>query len=266
MLRKVPPLIHFCKLAFFFVRKILATSDFKTTVFSTTLINNSPFSPSHHPRLKPWNARTKIYVLNFVKNARAVGTGEKAFRSPSVNTASVDICSAKFIWMVNLSPPFLWWRTCQGNWGQEPNQDYNAKLKIIKILALLLWQKCCWVDPWIYLNILDISHRVLKIIVHSQWTLYVGDSPPEVSTHKFKWPFKHVFKWDHITNQKQLIPSTIILTVKLGRVVTYRQELQPIKLHDSFITWNREFTLQVTLPLPVDVQTYYHKAYRYQTW
>ena len=55
------------------------------------------------------------------------------------------------------------------------------------------------------------------------------------------------------SNTKSITPTTMPMTTKLGRVVTYHETLQPIKSYDPLITWYFEImwqTKNVISPLP----------------
>ena len=51
--------------------------------------------------------------------------------------------------------------------------------------------------------------------------------------HKITWYFNHLVLEDHLTNESHCISiTTVPMTTKLGRMVTYIERLQPIKSHD----------------------------------
>ena len=52
-----------------------------------------------------------------------------------------------------------------------------------------------------------------------------------------RWGVDHVVLWDLITSQKHISTSTKPMVTKLGRVVTYSEELTLIKLRNSSMTW-----------------------------
>ena len=73
-----------------------------------------------------------------------------------------------------------------------------------------------------------------------------GDLPWGTFTHKVIWSFKQMVMWDRVTRWKQYISnSTIPITTKFFRMVTYDEGLQPIKSHDSLITWSHKFTWKI---------------------
>ena len=64
---------------------------------------------------------------------------------------------------------------------------------------------------------------------------------------------------DHLTNQTHCISTTrMSMATKLGRMVTYLDDLLPIKSHDPLITQSFEIILSLYL--------HYHSAYGQQTW
>ena len=61
---------------------------------------------------------------------------------------------------------------------------------------------------------------------------------------------------------KLYISNTIVpMATKLDRMVTYHEELPPIKLHERLIKWYCEITWQTK-----KLYLYYHNTYGYQTW
>lgn len=52
--------------------------------------------------------------------------------------------------------------------------------------------------------------------------------------------------WDHVTSwQHYISTTTMLISTKVGSVMTYRQRLPIIKLHDPLITWSCEITWQI---------------------
>ena len=57
----------------------------------------------------------------------------------------------------------------------------------------------------------------------------------------------------HVTNYKHISTTRMLMTTKLGRMVTYPYGLLPIKSHDALIWWSCEITWQtknIKSPLP----------------
>ena len=75
-----------------------------------------------------------------------------------------------------------------------------------------------------------------------KWWLNLSDSPP---SHKY-WTFDEVVLQDHMTNQHHYIYTTTVpMTTKFDRVVTYYEEVQLTKLFDPSNTWFCEITWQI---------------------
>ena len=58
---------------------------------------------------------------------------------------------------------------------------------------------------------------------------------------------------DHVTNFKNISTTSVPVTTKHGKVVTYVDGFLPIKSYDPFITWSSEITWQtktIASPLP----------------
>ena len=56
---------------------------------------------------------------------------------------------------------------------------------------------------------------------------------PRIKSHN---PFKHVFFWDNVTNQKRFIPiTTVPEATKVCSSVTYSDAVLSIKSHDHLI-------------------------------
>ena len=75
-----------------------------------------------------------------------------------------------------------------------------------------------------------------------------GNLPWWAPAHKVKWPFDHVVLWNHVTNYNRCISTTIVpMASKLGRMVTYDDELLPVKSHDPLVTLSWEITWQTKI-------------------
>ena len=86
-----------------------------------------------------------------------------------------------------------------------------------------------------------------------------GDSLWETLTHKVTC--KNVFLQEHVTNWKQYISSTTVpMSTKLVRLVTYLERLQPIYLLDPLVMWFWKIKWQTKTN-----NTQYHCTYGQQT-
>ena len=63
-------------------------------------------------------------------------------------------------------------------------------------------------------------------------------SPQWMPTHKVTWSFGHVILQDMMVIYIKRVP----MATKLGRMMTYLNELLPLKSHDTLITWTCEIT------------------------
>ena len=57
-------------------------------------------------------------------------------------------------------------------------------------------------------------------------------------THKITWALNHVVLWDHETSWNHYTSNTTMpMTTKLVRGLTYHKEVPPIRSHDQIIRW-----------------------------
>ena len=64
-------------------------------------------------------------------------------------------------------------------------------------------------------------------------------------THIITWHFDHLVLEDHVTNENHCITiTTVPMATKLGRMVTYLERFQHIKLHNPLTMWPCKITWQ----------------------
>ena len=106
----------------------------------------------------------------------------------------------------------------------------------------ILWSRSL-AKPHEKLNMLFLHFT--KTNNHQTWQN--GDLLWAASSQKVTWPCHRVVLKSYITNQKHYISSAtmLIMTTKFSRVVTYLEDLLPIKSHEPFITWPCEIMWQI---------------------
>ena len=84
--------------------------------------------------------------------------------------------------------------------------------------------------------------------IYGHKTKQYGDLPWLLFTHKIIWRYNHVVLWDHITNLKHCVSTTIMLmATKYGWVMTYLAWLLPMKSHDHIIRWSCKIIWQTRI-------------------
>ena len=90
----------------------------------------------------------------------------------------------------------------------------------------------------------EVTYKLNTLYLHFHKTnrhqiLQGGDLPWGTFTHKVIWSFKQMVMWDRVTRWKQYISnSTIPITTKFFRMLTYDEGLQPIKSHNHLVMWS----------------------------
>ena len=79
-----------------------------------------------------------------------------------------------------------------------------------------------------------------KEIIYGHKTWQDSNLPQFPLTHKVKWPYDHLVLRYHVTMEKHISTATMLMTTKLGKMITYLEWLIPIKSHNCIITWNRK--------------------------
>ena len=89
---------------------------------------------------------------------------------------------------------------------------------------------------------------------YGHYTWQDGNLLWRTPTRKVTWPFHIVFLQDHVTNWNHYISTTTMsMTIKLCRVVSYYHELPPLNSRKPLITWSYKITSQtktIISPLP----------------
>ena len=79
-------------------------------------------------------------------------------------------------------------------------------------------------------------------------TFQDGNVPWLAPALKVTWPFDHVVLGDHVRNWNHYISTTTMpMTTRVGRVVTYLEWLLPVMSHDHMITWSNKITWQTKI-------------------
>ena len=98
--------------------------------------------------------------------------------------------------------------------------------------------------------------------------LVAGDLPRRTPSHIVTWCFDQVISWDHVSNQNHYVSATaVLIAIKLGKTVSYFEQLSPIKLLDPLITCSCKLMWQTIIiimsPLSLFITT---KLGRFVTW
>ena len=113
----------------------------------------------------------------------------------------------------------------------------------------------------------DLSESIWNLVLHLLKTLYLhyhntfrhqncrgGVLKWVAPTHNVTWPFHHMVLRDNVTNWKHYIFTTRVpMAIKLGRMVTYRNDLRSKKSEESCVKQEH-------------LNLHYHDEYDYQTW
>ena len=62
------------------------------------------------------------------------------------------------------------------------------------------------------------------------------------SPNKVKCPFDNMVLGDHFTNSKHVSTTSMLMTTKLGRMLTYLEGFLPRELLDPLVTWSYKIT------------------------
>ena len=100
---------------------------------------------------------------------------------------------------------------------------------------------------------LESSSSTTKIIIspippgygHQTWQ--GCELPWGARSHKVIWPFDHMAFQNHVTNSKHISTTRVPMPNKLNSIASYRDELLPIKSHDTFITLSWKITWQTKI-------------------
>ena len=115
---------------------------------------------------------------------------------------------------------------------------YHESLPLIKSHDYLITWTCKITqqnDTILY----PLSHSLCSLNLAGSWLIFRG------SYQYSHISFNHVILWDHREIWKHFISfTTIPMITKLGRVVTYHEELLLKKLQDSLVTLCLEVALQ----------------------
>ena len=72
---------------------------------------------------------------------------------------------------------------------------------------------------------------------------YLTWRPP---THDVTWPFDDVVLWNNVSNWSHYISiTTVLVSTKLGRVLSYLKGLPPVKSHGSWVKWSCKIMWQI---------------------
>ena len=84
--------------------------------------------------------------------------------------------------------------------------------------------------------------------IYGHKTKQYGDLPWLLFAHKIIWRYNHVVLWDHMTNLKHCVSTTIMLmATKYGWVMTYLAWRLPMKSHDHIIRWSCKIIWQTRI-------------------